>query len=102
MNTLAVKCLEVHLVYGVLAGNFPVATISMHVDMPSPPTSLLLKNSQAQFFARKFANLPHAQTCIVLSLTHDECPKLTYWWRQAKLDDLVFINVFKPTTTHLN
>lgn len=43
MNVLAMKCLEVPLIYGVLARNSLVATISMHIDMPSPPTSLLLK-----------------------------------------------------------
>jgi len=70
---LTVKCLEVHLVYGVLAGeDFPVAT--MHVDMPSPPTLLLLKSPWAQIFIGKFANLPRTHTCIVFSLTSDKCP----------------------------
>lgn len=34
------SCLEVHVVFGLFAGNSPVPTNTLDIDMSSPPTSL--------------------------------------------------------------
>ena len=42
-------CLEIHLVFGVLAGNSPIPINTPDIDMLGPPTSWLPRSFQAQF-----------------------------------------------------